>query len=294
MRAGATDQSTAAGAGSGNDGIGLAARPAGLVRAIILLTARQLRATARQPVWVIAGLTTPLLYLALFAPLLDTLAGGQGATSNTVSGALGAVPGYATGNVIDGFLPGMLALFAFGTGTGVGWTVIAELNAGVTERLRVTPTPRLAMLLGSVIKDMAMFAFPAALVVAVAAIFGFDIHWGGLALTFALLALLTAAVSAASAGLGLKLRQIGSLAAVVTGLQLPITLLSGALLPMSLGPAWLRALAHANPLYYATAAARDLCSGVYSGTAALGFAVTGALVVAALAWARSTYNRALA
>lgn len=48
--------------------------------------------------------------------------------------------------------------------------------------------------------------------------------------------------------LGLILKDIGSLAAVVTGSQSPLMLLSGVLLPISLGPAWLQALAHADPL----------------------------------------------
>jgi ABC-2 type transport system permease protein len=61
-----------------------------------------------------------------------------------------------------------------------------------------------------------------------------------MAILLVLLALLIAIVSAWSSALGLSLRQIGSLAAVVSGLQLPLTLLSGVLLPMSLAPGWLR------------------------------------------------------
>ena len=36
---------------------------------------RKLLETLRQPVWIITGLSTPLLYLALFEPLLKPLAG---------------------------------------------------------------------------------------------------------------------------------------------------------------------------------------------------------------------------
>ena len=39
---------------------------------------RKLLETLRQPVWIITGLTTPALYLALFAPLLRSLDGGPG------------------------------------------------------------------------------------------------------------------------------------------------------------------------------------------------------------------------
>ena len=256
---------------------------AGLFTATYLLVARQLRATVRQPVWMISGLATPLLYLALFAPLLQGLGNG-----------LANTPGYAGGSVVDGFMPGMLVLFAFGSGTGTGWIVIGELNAGVIERFRVSPISRLAILLGTTIKDAIMFIIPAAIVVAVAAGFGFDIHWGGLALTFLLLALLTATVSSASGAIGLTVKQIGSLAAVVTSSQLPLTLLAGVLLPMSLGPAWLRGLAHVNPLYYATEAARQLCSGQIGAAAGLAFAVIGGLLIVTLLWGRRVYNKVVA
>ena len=48
---------------------------------------RKLLETLRQPVWIITGLTTPALYLALFAPLLRSLDGG---------------PAFPPGHVLDG------------------------------------------------------------------------------------------------------------------------------------------------------------------------------------------------
>jgi ABC-2 type transport system permease protein len=266
---------------TGPDGI-VQRPPTGLATATGIFLTRQLRATIRQPTWVIAGLTTPLLYLALFAPLLGSLRDG-----------LAGVPGFE-GGIVNGFMPGMLVLFAYGTGTGVGWEVVQELDSGVVERFRVMPVARFAILAGSVLKDMVMFILPSLLVVAVAWLFGFHVHLAGLALALVLLAMLTATVSAASAALGLRLKNIGALAAVVTGTQLPLTLLSGVLLPISLGPAWLRVLAHADPLYYATEAARQLCAGTFGGSGLAGFSVIGGLMVLSLVWATRTYQRAVA
>jgi len=241
---------------------------------------RKLLETLRQPVWIITGLTTPLLYLALFSPLLRSLAGG---------------PAFPPGHVLDVFVPGVLVLIAFGAGMGAGWPVIWELDSGVIERLRVTPGSRFALLLGTVLRDIVMFAVPGAVVIAIAAIFGFHAHWGGLAVMLLLLALLTAACSATSSALGLNLKQIGSLAAVITGAQLPLTLLSGILLPLSLGPAWLRVLGHLNPMYYTVQAARSLAAGaVLTGTVGLGFLVTGAAAALALWWGTRSYQHAMA
>ncbi len=240
---------------------------------------RKLLETLRQPVWIATGLSTPLLYLALFGPLLRSLAGG---------------PGLPAGHVLDVFVPGVLTLMAFGAGMGAGWVVIWELDSGVIERLRVTPASRLALLLGTVLRDIVMFAVPAVAVTGIAVPFGFHPHWGGLALLLVLLAALTACCSATSSALGLRLGQIGSLAAVVTGFQLPLTLLSGILLPLSLGPGWLRVLGHVNPMYYAVQAARDLAAGaVATGAVGAGFAVTAAVTGLALGWGTRSYQRAM-
>jgi ABC-2 type transport system permease protein len=240
---------------------------------------RKLLETLRQPVWLITGLTTPLLYLALFEPLLRSLDGG---------------PGFPAGHVLDVFVPGVMVLIAFGAGMGAGWPVIWELDSGVIERLRVTPASRLALLLGTVLRDIVMFVVPGVVVVGIGAVFGYHLHWGGVVLLFLLLALLTAACSATSSALGLILRQVGSLAAVVTGVQLPLTLLAGILLPLSLGPTWLRVLGHVNPMYYAVQAARSLSGGaVANATVGVGFIVTGAVTVLALWWGTRAYQRAM-
>jgi ABC-2 type transport system permease protein len=245
-----------------------------------LLFQRKLLEFFRQPVWVVVGLATPLLYLALFSPLLTSLAGGAG---------------FARGSILDVFVPGILVLMAFGAGMGAGWIAIWELNTGVIERLSVTPVSRFALLLGTVLRDVVTFIVPALLVILAAIPFGFDPHWAGIVVMLVLLSLVTAIVSAWSGALGILLGDIGSLASIVTGLQLPLTLLAGILLPLSLAPGWMVMLAHLDPLYYAVEAARDLSAGrLASATVAEGFGVLGALTVVTLWWATRVYRRALA
>ncbi len=103
---------------------------------------------------------------------------------------------------------------------GASWIVVWELQTGVIERLRVTPTGRFSLLMGSVLKDVVMLVVPGLLVLLVASLFGFQIHWAGLAVLFVPLSLLIAVVSAASGSLGLILKNIGSLAAVVASRDL--------------------------------------------------------------------------
>ena len=89
-----------------------------------LLMQRSIVQLLRNPIWLIVGFSTPILYLALFTPLLNHLAGA---------------PGLPHGNVMEIFLPGILALLAYASGTGPGFSTLFELRAGVIERFRVTP-----------------------------------------------------------------------------------------------------------------------------------------------------------
>jgi len=155
---------------------------------IWLLSQRFFTQLLRNPVWLVVGFSTPILYLALFTPLLTHLAGDAGLPS---------------GNVLDLFLPGILALLAFASGSGPGFSTIFELRAGVTERFRVTPASRLAILIGPILASMLlMFVFDA-VVVGVGAAFGFHVHALGLLALAVLLGLLMATTAAFSIAVAL-------------------------------------------------------------------------------------------
>ena len=248
-------------------------------RDIGLLFQRSIIQLLRNPVWVIVGFSTPILYLALFTPLLKHVAG------------TGGLPG---GNVLDLFLPGILSLLAFASGVGPGFTTIFELKAGVIERFRVTPASRFAILIGPILATMLMMFVFDAVVVAVGAGFGFSVHWAGLAVLAALLGLLMIIVAAFSIATALATKEISGFAALINGINLPVLLLAGVLLPISLGPAWMRDLAHFNPLYYLVQASRVLASGTLT-TAAVwqAFAVLVPLCALVLTWATRVFRQAV-
>lgn len=212
------------------------------MRDIGLLFGRYGRQILRNPVWLIASLTTPILYLVLFTPLLRHLSQTH------------VLP---AGTALDLFLPGILALVAFGAGVGPGFSLIFDVKAGVIERLRVTPASRAAILLGPMLATVLMMWVFNGILLAVGAALGFHVHLAGLAVLAVLLAVLEATTAAFFSASALMARgEINGFAALANGLNLPVLLLGGVLLPISLGPAWLRDLAHMDPLYYAVDAAR--------------------------------------
>jgi ABC-2 type transport system permease protein len=139
-----------------------------------------------------------------------------------------------------------------------------------------------------------MFVFDA-VVVAVGAGFGFSVHWLGLVVLAVLLGLLMIITAAFTIATALVTKEISGFAAIVNGINLPVLLLAGVLLPISLGPAWMRVLAHFNPLYYLVEASRALASGTMTGTAVWqAFAVLVPLCALVLAWATRVFRRAVA
>ncbi len=250
-----------------------------LVRDTGLLFHRYTIQMLRNPVWLFVGFSTPLLYLVLFTPLLKHFSG----------------PNTSSASVIDLFLPGILALLAFASGMSGGFGTIFELQSGVIERLRVTPASRFAILMGPLLSGMLMMFVFDAVVVAAATGFGFSIDWGGLAVLGILLGLLMVTMSAFSVATALVTKEISSFAAIINGLNLPVLLLGGVLLPISLGPLWMRVLAHFNPLFYAVEGARALSAGAYSNPAVWqAFAVLIPLCVVVVTWATGVFRRAVA
>lgn len=245
-----------------------------------LLFARYGLQMLRNPVWMFVGLSTPLLYLVLFTPLLDHLSG---------------TPLSGSGHAIDSFLPGILSLLAFASGNGPGFSTIFELQSGVTERLRVTPASRSAILLGPILfGTVAMFVFDIALV-AVGSAFGFHVHLAGLLVLAVLLGLLMVTTASFAVATAITTGEISGFAAIVNGLNLPVLLLGGVLLPISFGPTWLQVLAHFDPLYYLVAASRTLSAGSLATTATWhAFAVLVPLSVLTVAWASRVFRRAVA
>ena len=234
----------------------------------------------RNPVWLVVGFSTPVLYLVLFTPLLRSLPGVQG---------------FPTGGVLQIFLPGILALLAYSSGASAGFGTIFELQSGFIERLRVTPASRFAILFGPILSGLVTMTVFDAVVVVVGVGFGFHVHWAGLLVLTVLLWLLASLMAAFSTAVALVTKEISSFAAVINGINLPLLLLAGVLLPISLGPLWLRVLAHLNPLYYLVVASRSLAAGhIATSVVWQAFAVLVPLCVLVLAWATRVFRRAVA
>ena len=248
-----------------------------LIRDCWLLFGSTLRVTLRNPAWVFIGLFQPICYMLLFAPLLKNLAG---------------VSGFPRGGAYNVFTPGLMMMAIFGTGFA-GFGVIARLREGVIERLRVTPVSRLAMMIGIIAFDLLNLLVQTGLLVGVGLLLGFRPDVGGLLLLLVLLVIGGLTMASCSYAVALVLKNESALAAAVNLVALPLLLLSGIMLPLSLAPDILQNIARANPFAYAVDAARALIDGHLQDVAVLqAFAIFAVLGALALFWATRSIRKA--
>jgi ABC-2 type transport system permease protein len=251
-----------------------------LIRDTWLLFRRSIIATLRNPAWLMIGLFQPVCFLLLFAPLLESLANA---------------PGFPPGGALTVFTPGLLVMMGLYGAAFVGFGLIADLRAGVIERLRVTPVSRLALLLGQALRDVVVLLVQSAVLLLLAWPLGLRADLGGMALAFGLLALVGLLMASCSYALALLLRSEDALAPTINLFVLPLQLLSGSTLPLTLAPLWIRNVAAFNPLAYAVDAARALFNGrIGDQTVTSGFVVMGALALLAMWWAARSFRQATA
>jgi ABC-2 type transport system permease protein len=243
-----------------------------------IVFSRAMRLSLRNPVWVVIGLTQPLLYLALFGPLLNVV--------------VQATPGLPPGDEWQIFVPGLLVQLGIFGAAFVGFGLVAEYRAGVIERMRVTPAHRLALLLGRVGRDVVVLLVQGTVLTVCAVAFGLRAPVGGVVLALLVVALLGAAFSSLSYAAALQLKSEDALAPLLNGIAVPLLLLSGILLPMSIAPAWLRTISDINPLKHVVDGVRAFFLGdIGTPTAWWGLVATVALVVVGLAVGTRTFRR---
>jgi len=247
-----------------------------MVTETLVIFQRQMRILLRNPVWVFFGLTQPVLYLALFGPLLKNVSGG----------------GLGGDNAWRIFVPGLLLQLAiFGAGFA-GFGIIQELREGVIDRQRVTPARRASLIMGRTLQNMVTIGVQAAVLVLVALPFGLRASWSGIVSSVVIICLLAMGISAASYAMGLILKDEDAFAPFIQGVSLPLLLLSGVLLPMSLAPGWLRRVSQVNPLSHVVDASRDLFHGTYAtGTVFWGVLVTFAMAGLLAWWGTRTFQK---
>lgn len=239
------------------------------MRDIYLIVLNEVRVTVRNPFWAFSGLLQPVIYLVLFAPFLNGIAGTRG------------LPG---GNAIQFFAPGLLIMNALFGSAFEGFTLRDKLDSGFLERLRVTPISRWSLALGFILQSSLNLVMQSAILIVCSLFFGLAIDLLGAAVLVLLIVMIGITMASVSYRLGLVIREGGILAGIVNTFVLPAVILSGIMLPLSFAPPILQTIARVDPFLYAVNASRALVNGAIGDPSVpLAFIVFGGLSVITLA-----------
>jgi len=218
---------------------------------------RQVRLILRNPAFLTIGLLQPVLYLVLFGPLLTNLPAGS------LSG------GSGTGGAADAyrfFVPGLLIQLALFGSTFVGFAIISDWRSGVIERYRVTPVSRVAILAGRVLRDVAMLIVQSIVLIVAGLAFGLRAPLPAVLMGFVYIVLVAIGLASVSYAVALLLKSEDSFAPLINSVIVPLVLLSGIMLPLTLGPGWLQGIARISPFRYIIDAMREAYAGRYFDT----------------------------
>ncbi|WP_423068821.1 ABC transporter permease [Devosia sp. CN2-171] len=236
-----------------------------------IIFVRALGLSLRQPMWVLIGLLQPILYLVLFGPLLQTVA---------------ATSGFQ-GDAWQVFVPGLLVQLGIFGGLFVGFGIIAEWRSGVIDRQLVSPAARASIIAGRALRDVLVIVVQAIVLIGCAYLMGLRVPLAALAVGLVLVALLGAAFSFISNAIGIATKSEDALAPMVNTLALPILLLSGILLPMTMAPAWLQVVSNFNPFKHIVEALRAVFLDHFGDPIVLIGLVLAVLLVVFGAWVGS-------
>jgi ABC-2 type transport system permease protein len=156
----------------------------------------------------------------------------------------------------------------------------------------VTKYPQSAMSDPGVLRDTVVLLIQAALLTLIAVAFGLRVPLVGALITVGIVGLLGVSLASLSYAAGLWLKSEDALAPLLNMVSVPVLLLSGILLPMTLAPSWLRRLAQLNPFSHVVDGARAAFrNDLGDSSLVIGLLSAAVLAVAGLAIATRTFQR---
>jgi ABC-2 type transport system permease protein len=181
---------------------------------------------------------------------------------------------------LDFMAPGILAQSVLFIAIFYGISIIWERDLGIVHKLLVSPVPRTALVLGKALSAGVRGATQSVIVYALAAMLGVKINWDPLALLGVLTVVLlgSAIFSTFSLIIACIVKTRERFMGIGQVLTMPLFFASNAIYPISIMPAWLRVIAHGNPLSYEVDALRAMM--LQSGPSGFGLPLDFAVLVA--------------
>jgi ABC-2 type transport system permease protein len=236
--------------------------------AVAEIEARKIR---HDPTEVVFRLGQPILWIAIFAPVL---------------GPFVSVAPYTYAQYIS---PGILAQVVLSTAVFYGATIVYEKDIGIVTKLLATPSSRYAIVTGKALSAGLKGIFETALIYVLSILLGLNLRMDPLSVlgVVVMVVLFAMAFSGLSMFVGSLIKRRRGVTAASQVIVQPLFFASNALYKVSYMPAWLRVIATANPLTYVIGGLQSLMLTGDLSSLPLDFLTLGAMTVFLL-WLAAT------
>jgi ABC-2 type transport system permease protein len=173
-----------------------------------------------------------------------------------------ALPVTFTGNYLDFITPGILVMTMLASSLQGGALLMFDKILGFLNKFLALPSPRESILFGKILFMTIRGVLQSTVIFFVAILIGATIlSPAQYALIYLILVLFGILLSGLAATVALYIEDHDSYTAVNTLISMPLFFTSSALMPYSVMPGWLRAIATVNPLSFAIDAIRSVGTG---------------------------------
>lgn len=241
-----------------------------------VLCKRDLVRFFRQKSRIVGALAQPLIFWAVM--------GSGFSPSFRIQGAEGV--GY-----MQYFFPGIVTMTILFTAIFSTMSLIEDRREGFMQAVLAAPGSRASAVLGKVLGGASLAMLQAGAVLLLAPVAGFSI--GAIAWPLLLLHLLLASIGLCAIGFAFAwwLDSTQAYHAVMSVVLLPLWIVSGAMFPMTSGPAWMRTVVALDPLSYSASGIRRALTG---GHLASGLASSSTVSELVVAFALAAFGLAVA
>jgi len=179
---------------------------------------------------------------ALLMPIFQTIA-----FSGTFF-AITRLPGFPTDRSVNWYLPLAVTMGSAFAGLAIGFTTIRDIESGYYDRLRMSPAPRRALILGPLLSAWARVVLVVTIVLLAGLLLGARLSDGPLGIVLLYITGLGVSAIGTGWGLGLAYRFGDMRAAALMQLTLFLSMfLTPAQAPMTVLRGWLHGVARFNP-----------------------------------------------
>jgi ABC-2 type transport system permease protein len=202
-----------------------------------ILAKRSIRNIRRLPSAFFPALAMPIFNMVVFAGTFF---------------AVTKIPGFPTDRSINWYMPlGIMMGAAFG-GVGLGFTAIRDIETGIYDRLRMSPTSRFSLVIGPLVGTLVRVLLMTSLVIVLGVALGARFEGGVLDIVIGVSCLYLAALGLAAIGagwgLGLAFKFKDMRGAAIMQLSIFLVMfLSSAQVPLNVMTGWLHTVARLNP-----------------------------------------------